>query len=109
MAIVENTREFVKSGIAGIASVDHTKMVEIARAVYDDPSLLAEFERAPEATAKKINGFEVPTGFHLHIADAENNLIPAEEPGAFGACDKSQWARMEFRAGYKTVSLVACC
>ena len=108
MAIVENTGEFVRSGVAGIASVDYSKMVEIARAVYENPSLLAEFERAPEATAKKINGFEIPTGFHLHIADADNKLYPAEEAGTFGASDRSQWARMEFRAGYKTVSLVAC-
>ncbi|MBV9635814.1 MAG: hypothetical protein JOZ40_14435 [Methylobacteriaceae bacterium] len=88
--------------------LDHGKMSEIARAVYENPSLLAEFERAPEATAGRINGFTVPAGFHLHLADADNRLYPAEEAGTFGAADRSEWARMEFRVGYKTVSLVAC-
>ena len=91
-----------------LRQLDRGLMTEIARAVYDNPTLLAEFERAPEATAARINGFTVPPGFHLHLADADNRLYPAEEAGTFGAADRSEWARMEFRAGYKTVSLVAC-
>lgn len=108
MSAVEHTQEFAQAGADMIVAIDHGKMVEIARTIYDDPALLAEFERAPEATARRINGFEVPAGFHLHVADADNRLYPAEEAGAFGSSDKGHWARMEFRAGYKTVSLVAC-
>ena len=103
------TADFVKSSAAALTAVDYAKMREIARAVHDDPALFAAFERAPEETARKINGFEVPEGFHLHIADSENRLYPAEEPGVFGAADKDPWSRIEFRVGYKTYSLVACC
>jgi hypothetical protein len=84
------------------------KMREIAKVVYDDPGKLAEFERDPMGFAKSVNGFEPPAGFHLHIADADNKLVPAEEAGVFGAEDRPTWDRMEFRVGYKTVSLVAC-
>jgi hypothetical protein len=108
MSVIENTQEFARAGATVIASIDHAKMVEIARTIYENPALLTDFERAPEATARKINGFEVPAGFHLHVADADNRLYPAEEVGTFGSTDKGHWARMEFRAGYKTVSLVAC-
>jgi hypothetical protein len=83
-------------------------MREIAKAVHDNPALLETFVKDPEAVARDINGFEVPEGYHLHIADAQNNLYPAEETGAFGSEDKSSWSRIEFRAGYKTISLVMC-
>lgn len=87
---------------------DYLKMRGIAKAVYDNPALLADFEREPEATAKSINGFVPPAGFHIHIADAANKLHPAEEAGRFGAEDRDDWSRVEFRAGYKTFSLVGC-
>lgn len=100
--------DFVKESAVTLTAVDYEKMREIARAVHDDAALFAAFERSPEATAKAINGFEVPEGFHLHIADAQNRLYPAEEPGVFGAADKGEWSRIEFRVGYKSLSLVAC-
>ena len=102
------TEAFVRANVASLADVDYNKMREIARAIHDDPSLLAAFEQAPEETAKRINGFVPPEGFHIHIADADNRLHPAEEPSAFGAEDRETWARMEVRAGYKTLSLVVC-
>ena len=49
----------------------------------------------------KINGFVVPEGFHIHIADADNKFYPAEDPGIFGAEGRDQWDRVEMRAGYK--------
>lgn len=100
--------ERIGYGARVIASADYAKMTEIARAVYENPSLLADFERDPEGTAYKINGFIVPQGFHIHIADADNKFYPAEGPGIFGAESRDQWDRMEMRAGYKTFSLVGC-
>lgn len=94
--------------VPSFSQSDYTKMRGIAKAVYDNPSLLEEFERDPEQTAKSINGFVPPAGFHIHIADASNRLHPAEEAGRFGAEDRDDWSRVEFRAGYKTFSLVGC-
>ena len=96
------------TSVPAFTKADHAKMREIAKAVYDDPSLLADFERNPEATARAINGFVPPRGYHIHIADAGNRLYPAEEAGRFGGQDKDEWSRVEFRAGYKTFSLVGC-
>lgn len=84
------------------------KMREIAKVVYEDPTKITEFERDPMGFAKAVNGFEPPVGFHLHLADADNNLVPPEEDGIFGAETRATWDRLEFRVGYKTVSLVAC-
>ena len=83
-------------------------MREIAKAVYENPSLLAKFEQDPEGTAKAINGFEPPAGYHIHVADAANKFHPAEEAGRFGAEGNADWVRTEFRVCYKTFSLVAC-
>jgi hypothetical protein len=94
--------------IQTLTSVDYARMREIAKAVHDDADLFAAFEKDPEGTARKINGFAVPEGYHLHIADADNKLYPAEEAGAFGSEDKDSWSRLEVRAGYKTISLVMC-
>jgi hypothetical protein len=91
-----------------LASVDQKKMREIARAVYEDRSLLAAFDHDPEAAARSINGFEVPKGFHLHIADDQNRFYPAEEYGLFGSDGNDDWSRVEIRAGYRTISLVMC-
>lgn len=91
-----------------IANADYAKMREIAKAVYENPALLADFERDPAAAARAVNGFEVPQGFHIHIADADNNFYPAEEHGRFGAEGEQRWDRVEMRAGYKTFSLVGC-
>lgn len=105
---VESHRDAVVSETAKLAGVDFGKMREIARAIHEDPSLLAAFEKDPEAVAASINGFQVPEGFHIHVADASNTLIPAEEEGVFGADDRDSWDRFEVRAGYKTISLVVC-
>jgi hypothetical protein len=103
-----NTAALVKATAAQLATVDFDKMREIARVIHDHPSMMAEFEADPEGVARSINGFEVPEGLHIHMADANNNLIPAEEAGVFGAEDRDAWSRMEVRAGYKTLSLVVC-
>ena len=100
--------ENIEYGAGVIASADFGKMREIAKAVYENPSLLEEFERDPEGTAYKINGFVVPEGFHIHIADANNKFYPAEDPGRFGAEGVDRWERVEMRADYKTFSLVGC-
>jgi hypothetical protein len=94
--------------VPAFTRADYVKMREIAKAVHDDPSLLAEFAGAPEATARAINGFVPPAGYHIHIADADNRFYPAEEKGRFGDADRDEWSRIEFRAGYKTFSLVGC-
>jgi hypothetical protein len=105
---VESNRDVVVSETAKLAGVDFGKMREIARAIHEDSSLLAAFEKDPEGVAASINGFQVPEGFHIHIADANNTLIPAEEEGVFGADNRDSWDRFEVRAGYKTLSLVVC-
>ncbi|GGH11554.1 hypothetical protein GCM10007036_08700 [Alsobacter metallidurans] len=104
-----DTREFVTTSAASLARVDYAKMREIAKAIHEDRSLLDAFEQDPEGTARGINGFEVPEGFHIHVADAENRLYPAEEAGVFGDESREAWDRMEVRAGHKTISLVVCC
>ncbi len=104
----ESTREFVKTGVALMVELDFAKMREIAKEIHDNPELLADFERDPEAFAL-ARGFKVPEGLHIHVADENNTLIPPEEAGVFGDASRDAWARIETRAGYKTVSLVACC
>jgi hypothetical protein len=106
MAATHETTAAYRAGV--IATADYAKMREIAKAVYENPSLLADFERDPAEAARKINGFEIPAGFHIHIADSENRLYPPEEPGIFGAEGRDRWDRVEMRAGYKTFSLVGC-
>jgi len=105
MAATHETTAY-RAGV--IATADYEKMREIAKAVYENPSLLADFERDPAEAARKINGFEVPAGFHIHIADADNNFYPAERHGVLGAEGEEKWDRVEMRAGYKTFSLVGC-
>ena len=100
--------ELAAGGGFRIDAAQMEKMREIARVVYDDPSRIAEFERDPMAFAKSVNGFEPPAGVHLQVA------APADCVG--GRCGQRQcpwrrtpsWDRLEFRVGYKTVSLVAC-
>ncbi|MBL8588979.1 MAG: hypothetical protein JNK46_10665 [Methylobacteriaceae bacterium] len=108
MSEVQTAADIARSGSFVVNETQLAKMREIAKVVYDDPGKIAEFERDPMGFAKSVNGFEPPAGFHLHIADASNNLIPPEEDGIFGAESRTTWDRLEFRVGYKTVSLVAC-
>lgn len=103
-----NAGTLAQAGAFRLTPGQMAQMREIAKVIHDDPSRLADFERDPEGFARAVNGFEPPAGFHLHVADSQNNLYPAEEAGIFGAEDRSDWARLEFRAGYKTFSLVAC-
>jgi hypothetical protein len=107
-ANMPTAHENIGYGASVIASADYGKMRGIAQAIYENPALLGEFERDPAGTAYKINGFVVPEGFHIHIADADNKFYPAEEPGIFGAEGRDQWDRVEMRAGFKTFSLVGC-
>lgn len=85
---------------------DRTRMREIAKAIYDNPSLLEEFERNPNAVAFAINGFKVPDGVHIHIDDGHNKLTPAEQVTALSNGREENWDRVEVRIGYKTVSFV---
>jgi len=103
-----HAHESIKEAALAAVRADYGKMQEIAKTVYENPSLLASFERDPAAAAFAINGFVVPEGMHLHIADAQNNFTPAEDEGKFGGEGLSSWNRVEVRAGYKTFSLVAC-
>jgi len=103
-----HAHETVKEAALAAIRADYGKMTEIAKAVYENPALLASFERDPAAAAFAINGFVVPEGMHLHIADAQNNFTPAEDEGKFGDESAAAWNRVEVRAGYKTFSLVAC-
>jgi hypothetical protein len=104
-----NTRPDIDCRARVIASANVRKMREIAKAVYDNPALLLEFERDPSGTAERINGFMTPEGFHIHIADSSNRFYPPEEDGVFGADDHDRWERLEIRVGYRTFSLVGCC
>ncbi len=105
MAAIQETAAY-RAGV--IATADYAKMREIAKAVYENPALLSDFERDPAEAARKINGYEVPAGFHIHIADASNKFYPTEEHGRFGDEESEKWDRIEMRAGYKTFSLVSC-
>jgi hypothetical protein len=107
MAASDTTREFVRASAAVMAELDYGKMRAIAKEIHDNPALLGDFERDPEAFAL-ARGFKVPEGMHIHVADAQNRLYPVEEHGIFGDESKESWARIETRAGYKTFSLVAC-
>ncbi len=98
----------IETKVKAAASVDVAKMREIAKALYETPSLVKAFEIDPEGTAAKINGFVVPEGMHLHMADDRNTFTPAEEAGRFGSAEATEWDRVEVRAGYRTVSLVSC-
>ena len=98
----------MESKIKALASIDAVKMREIAKALYESPELVSEFSKDPEGVAFKVNGYQVPEGFHLHMADDRNTFTPAEEAGRFGTPEATAWDRIEFRAGYKTVSLVSC-
>lgn len=109
MAEVQTAGDIAKTGSFQVDDATIAKMREIAKVVYDDPAKISDFERDPLGFAKSVNGFEPPAGFHLHVADANNNLIPAEDEGIFGAETRPTWDRLEFRVGYKTYSLVACC
>lgn len=105
---VQTAGDIVRTGALVLDDAHMAKMREVAKAVYEDRSLLADFERDPEGTANRINGFVVPEGYHIHIADSENRLYPPEEPGIFGAEERDAWDRIEFRVGYKTFSFVEC-
>ena len=104
-----NTRQEIDCRARIIASANIRKMREIAKAVYENPALLLDFERDPNGTAERINGFMTPEGLHIHIADATNRFYPAEDDGVFGAEERDGWERLEIRVGYKTFSLVGCC
>ena len=60
MAGTHTAHDVVKSGAFMVSNEHFAQMREIAKAVYDDRSLLADFEKDPEGTAARINGFEVP-------------------------------------------------
>lgn len=90
------------------ADIDFEKMHEIAKHLHDNPEALGSFAADPEAFVFKFNGYRVQPGCHLHVADENNNLIPAEEHGTFGAEQRAKWGRMEIRVGYKTTALVEC-
>lgn len=98
----------LKTSAVAHSNVDFGKMHAIARYIHENPLAVADFAEDPEGFAFRFNGYKVQDGHHLHIADAENNLIPAEKYGIFGSDERIQWGRSEIRVGYKTTSLVEC-
>jgi hypothetical protein len=91
--------------------VDYAKMYEIAEAVSKNPALINEFDRDPIAAAKKINGFEPPAPFHMHIVDGNNVYHPRENDALSQISEKdagTTWTRIETRAGFATIACVIC-
>jgi hypothetical protein len=91
-----------------LATVDYAKMYEIAETVAKNPALIGEFDRDPVAVAKKINGFEPPAPFHMHVDDASNVYHPKEDDALSqisGKAAGTAWTRIEARAGFATVRL----
>lgn len=99
----------MKSAAMSHAHVDFEKMHAIAKHIHENPAEVAEFSKDPEGYAFRFNGYKVQDGGHLHIADENNTLIPAETYGVFGSDDRPRWGRSEIRVGYKTTALVECC
>ncbi|MGO7910672.1 hypothetical protein ACC702_03720 [Rhizobium ruizarguesonis] len=100
-----------KVSMAVLEKLDYGKMQEIAQAVAENPSLLSDFTSDPEKTAKKINGFEVPQGFHMHVADGANAYYPPEDDALSqisGQEDHAVWSRIEVRAGYGMYACIVC-
>ncbi len=98
----------LKSSAIAHAHVDFEKMHAIAKHIHENPDQISTFSADPEGFAFRFNGYKVQEGHHLHIADAQNTLIPAETYGVFGSEDRPLWGRSEVRVGYKTTSLVEC-
>lgn len=98
----------LKSAAIAHANIDFEKMHEIAKHIHENPADLSKFTADPEGFAYSFNGFRPQPGHHLHIADGQNNLFPAEEEGVFGADERGAWGRTEIRVGYKTTALVEC-
>lgn len=98
----------LRTGALEHAAVDFEKMHAIAKHLHETPGAVDEFCKDPEGYAFRFNGYAVQEGHHLHVADAENNLLPAEKYGVFGSEDRPMWGRSEIRVGYKTTALVEC-
>ena len=90
------------------ANVDFDKMYEVAKHLHENPTEKNEFAKDPEGFVFRFNGLKVQDGHHLHVADENNTLVPAEEYGVFGAEERTKWGRTEIRVGYKTTALVEC-
>lgn len=98
----------LKAGAIAHANVDFDKMYAIAKHLHENPAEKDVFATDPEGYAFRFNGYKVQDGGHLHVSDANNNLIPAEDYGVFGSEETVQWGRSEIRVGYKTTALVEC-
>ena len=105
---LEQFNDSLKTIAVEHAAVDFDKMYDIARHLHENPGARADFAEDPTNWVYRFNGLKVQDGHHLHIADENNTLIPAEEYGVFGADDRTRWGRSEIRVGYKTTSLVDC-
>ncbi len=111
MKVSVSASDLLKMSTSALPQLDYAKMYEVAKAVADNPSLIAEFDADPEAAAKKINGFQVPPGFHMHIADGENSYHPPEDDALSqisGQVDESVWSRIEIRAGVGAMACIVC-
>lgn len=100
--------ETLKAHATAHAQVDFEKMHAIARHLHENPDSKAAFASDPEGFAFRFNGYQVQPGGHLHVADENNTLIPAETYGVFGSDERPLWGRSEIRVGYKTTALVEC-
>ncbi len=103
--------DLLRISMAALDKIDYAKMYEIAETVARNPALLDDFKANPEAAAKKINGFQGPPGFHMHIVDSSNTYYPAEADALSQVSSQktnATWSRIEVRAGYETIACVIC-
>jgi hypothetical protein len=104
-------KDLMSMSMSAVAGADYDKMIEIAKAVSEKPALLADFDADPLLAAAKVNGFEPPPGFHMHIVDEQNVYHPKEDDALTQISTKSggeTWTRMEVRAGYNTIACTIC-
>lgn len=103
--------DLIQMSSALLENVDYAKMYEIAETVAKNPALIADFDRDPIAAAKKINGFEPPAPFHMHVVDASNVYHPKEDDALSQISGKpagAAWTRIEVRAGFATIACIIC-
>ena len=109
--VVIPASDLARMSAASLANADIEKMYGIAVEVKKNPALIKEFDADPLAAAKRINGFEPPVGFHMHIVDAENAYHPKEDDALDQIRNKKgqeNWIRIESRAGVGQIACIIC-
>lgn len=111
IAVKVPATNLLKMSLLALDKLDYARMYEIAEAVAKNPARIADFDANPEAAARKINGFQLPPGFHMHIVDAANTYHPAEDDALTqiaGGTPGEAWSRIEVRAGYENFACIVC-